>query len=734
MRNRNGPVARTRQRSWDSIHVGMAFLFVVFVAGLLASVGIALTVQSPEARFDLITIPVDVTLPTSSTPSGGTTTGFITTTTVPATITTSSIGVTTTPTIPINITCPPPTTVSLGFNFEPAFTGGFALAGGGCTVPAVSWTDTTLGFISKRNIPVPESEHIPKWSNNPDIARLIEGQVGSVSVLPQILSNMEPDSYGMLDAHGGAESVELVSRGNFELQNPPPKKRELPPKKAKLRSASFNSTNVIVLGTPLQVSNTGAVPPDSTAAVSSNHIVMGVNSASGSLITVTDKSTTFISSFTLSSLGMGNCSGATRGDPQIMFDHEAQRWVFLELGVAGTNALCVYLSDTNDPLSTYMSFQYDFDPYFPDFPKIGLWRRAYLLTFNMDPLGPSDTPENLCVIDREDMLNFIPNVNKTAPNLLCAASLLGRLSGFPGFQAWTPVSAEGGPMPPQATEAANAPGVGAVFMRHVDDELHESGGTPLVDFIEIEHWSNINWTLGTFSAQRYRVNIADFDSSFSGCIASNICIPTPTAQELDPVREVINQRLSYRFIPETGQESLVGTFTSHANGVAVAQVRWFELRWTTPNVAIPKSWRLFQEGAVPFNDGIHRWMSSINMDGNGTIALSYSESNALVYPSLMVTTRLANDPPGQVRTPITLAAGDVGSVIPGNRWGDYASVSIDPDSSRFFYVTGQKSSNTFPWVVSLTHLRVLGETVQRFWRAEDECGTVSTCTQIITAV
>jgi len=699
---------RRRSSSWGSTNIQMAILFVLFATAILASIGVALTVQSPAARIDLITMPTDPTLPPTSTTS---TTSTLSSSSVSTSTSTTLSMVTTTPTMPINITCPPPVTVTLGFNFEPAFTGGFAIASGGCTVPAVTWTDTTLGFLSKkkRNIPVPESEHIPKWDDQQQIGRLIDGDSDVTEIFP--------DSYHNDAILENSKQVMTTKR-----------------KRAVLRSASFNSTNFITLGTPLQVSNTGAVPPSSTAAVSSDYIVMGVNSASGTLISVTDKSTTLVSSFTLSSLGNGNCSGVTSGSPQIMFDHEAQRWVLLEIGASGTNILCMYLSNSSDPLGAYTSFQYDFDPYNPGFPKIGLWRRAYILTFAMNPLGPSDNPEDMCVIDREDFLNFIPNVNKTVPDLLCTASLLGRLSGFPNFQAWTPVSAEGGPMPPQETEAANAPGVGAVFMRHVDDELHETGGTPLVDFIEIEHWSNINWTTQTFSAQRYRVNINDFDSSFNGCMAYNACIPTPTSQQLDPVRQVINQRLSYRFIPETGQESLVGTFTSNANGTSIARVRWFELRWSTPSVAVPKSWRLYQEGVVPFNDNIHKWMGAINMDGNGTICLSYSESNSLVYPSLIVTTRLGNDPLGELRTPVTLGLGDVGSIIPSNRWGEYASVSIDPDSSRFFYVNGQRSSNTFPWVVSLTHIRVLGEVVQRFWRAEDECGTFTTCVQIITAI
>jgi hypothetical protein len=98
-----------------------------------------------------------------------------------------------------------------------------------------------------------------------------------------------------------------------------------------------------------------------------------------------------------------------------------------------------------------------------------------------------------------------------------------------------------------------------------------------------------------------------------------------------------------------------------------------------------------------------------------------------------VTDRLANDPLGQMRQPLLLFAGDMGSVIPINRWGDYFSVSTDPSQSRTFYVTGQVSSNTYPWVAKLVKVRVLGETIARNWTANDYCGHSTSCIQTIVA-
>ena len=77
----------------------------------------------------------------------------------------------------------------------------------------------------------------------------------------------------------------------------------------------------------------------------------------------------------------------------------------------------------------------------------------------------------------------------------------------------------------------------------------------------------------------------------------------------------------------------------------VSGIRWWEIR--NPN----GSPVIFQEGtyAPGITDGIHRWMGSIAMDGQGNMALGYSASNGTnpaVFPSVFYTGRMASDPPG----------------------------------------------------------------------------------------
>lgn len=603
--------------------------FLLF-SGVIISVVVVLRTQPPTVRNNLVLPKTFSSTPTVAPTNGTTTTTAPETTTTTAATTT--MAPTTTPVPDVVITCP----ANLSFVLGTSFTGGYATAAGGCTVPVIQFSEV------------------------------------------------------------------------------------------KIPSAS--AINLIVQGTPFSQSNTGAAAPSQIAAVGDLHIVTGINTLNGAFITVTDKNTVPIGSFMLNTRATpgSNCSGSNDGEPQVLWDNEQKVWILLEIGASGTNSLCVYISTTSDPLSTYHAFVYDFGSHYPAYPKIGLWSNVYGLTFNKAPAYASEVPKSMCVLDRAAMISFVPVLNATNPPILCGAPLNGLLSGFTssgGMNAWTPITAEGGPMPPQATEASGDSSIGAVFFRHVDDELHSGAATLFADTIEVEHWYNINFTASTYNAIRYKVTVNDFDSK-------NGTVPTPTAFRLNPRREVLMQKASYRYIPEANTQSTVFTLTSHTN---ITRVYWFELRWRSPSAFIQPRWLIHQQGVLPFNDTVHKFMGSIAMDGNGTIALVYAASSPIYYPSLFVTSRLASDPLNAMRSPLLLYAGDVGSLIGSSQWGNYFSMSADPTQRRTFYLTGQVASNIYPWVSWLVKVGVLGETVQRTWTANDYCTGSANCVQTITA-
>ena len=146
---------------------------------------------------------------------------------------------------------------------------------------------------------------------------------------------------------------------------------------------------------------------------------------------------------------------------------------------------------------------------------------------------------------------------------------------------------------------------------------------------------------------------------------------------------VASSGLSQLWHPRIAGHQSIGLGGTGPSG-EVSGIRWWELR--SPNVTPV----IFQEGtyAPGLTDGIHRWMGSIAMDSAGNMALAYSASNALIFPSILYTGRLAGSPLGTMPLGENSIKNGTGSQTGGgNRWGDYTALSVDPtDDLTFWYV------------------------------------------------
>ncbi len=368
----------------------------------------------------------------------------------------------------------------------------------------------------------------------------------------------------------------------------------------------------------------GVNPPDTVGEVGPNHYVQMINGSGGALVRIYNKSGgTVGNQFALDGLGAGACASGY-GDPVALYDTLAGRWLLSEFAQSG-NHLCVYVSTTSDPTGTY--YAYDFvTPTFPDYPKYSVWPDAYYVTTN-------ESAPTAYALDRAKML-----VGQAATFQRFTGTAL---SGF-GFQSFTPADLDGGSAPP-----AGSP---AIFMRHRDTEVHGPTGYSTQDILELWQFS-VNWTTPASSSfsKVTDILVSEFSSDLCG-LTSFACIPQPgTTTKLDPLREVIMNRLAYRNFG--AHQTLVGNLTTDVNGADLAGVRWFELRKTG------STWTLYQQGTYSPNS-INRWMGGIAMDGSGNIALGYNVSSSSVYPGLRYTGRLAGDPLGTMpQAETTLVSG-----------------------------------------------------------------------------
>ena len=430
---------------------------------------------------------------------------------------------------------------------------------------------------------------------------------------------------------------------------------------------------------------TGAVPPDPVGDVGLNLYVQAVNGLEGSLVTAYDKTTRALVAgpFRLGGLGTGNCNNPgtignpNLGDPIVVYDHLAERWILLEFSRYG-GSLCLYVARTDDPL-TGGFFNYEIQTLnFPDYPKLGVWPDAYYLTTNETVPSTNSQSPFVYALERSRLLTGDPNPR------------MHRYRGIPAlpeydFQAVTPADLDG-PEPP--------PGSPGYVIRHNDDEFHTPGqNDPVNDYLEL--WE-IHVVFGDPTRSTivgpFRIPIADFDTAL--CPNPFACFPQPgTSVRLDTVREVVMWRAQYRNFGS--HEGLVGNLVTDVDGTDHGGIRWFELRKMSPGGG---AWGLHQEGTYA-PDADHRWMGSIAMDGEGNMAMVYTVSSTTTSPSVRVVGRRSFDPLGTMpRGETVLAPGNSSSTT--SRWGDYSSASVDPvDDCTFLLIAEYHSNQTWQtWI------------------------------------
>lgn len=371
----------------------------------------------------------------------------------------------------------------------------------------------------------------------------------------------------------------------------------------------------------------------------------------------------------------GICETRNDGDPIVLYDHAAGRWLFSQFATEGSlgsdGHQCIAVSTTADPLGTY--YQYDFivsPGAFNDYPKIGLWHDAYYMSTNefSHRDGTSQNPVQClgaaaAAFQRDALLAGSPNAFfvKFGPLAPCDAPEY--------FFSMQPFHWEG-PTPPMA----GAPGL---FVMSFDDEIWGTGNNP--DGYRL--WElDVNWTnplLSTLTSLG-QVDTTEFDGNF--CNFSRDCIPQPnTSQGLHAIGHFTMYRAAYR--NAGGHQALLVNHAVDLDGVNLAGIRWAELR------NIGGSWFLHQTGTYGPDDGENRWMGSLAMDGDGNIALGYSVSSASTFPSVRYVTRRDGDPAGMMTgAEVELIAGGGSQTSNSNRWGDYSTMSIDPaDDCTFWY-------------------------------------------------
>jgi hypothetical protein len=417
------------------------------------------------------------------------------------------------------------------------------------------------------------------------------------------------------------------------------------------------------------------VPPDTNGAVGTTQFVQIVNVT----LAVYDKRTgaVLLGPELINTVwkGFGGpCEAGNGGDPVVLFDQLAGRWLVSQLQFNSTFTSfqqCIAVSTTSDATGSYNRYEFDFGANLPDYPKFGIWPDAYYYTANtFVPFGGtfSFLGAEACAFDRAAMLAGSSATMICFQNPTSVASLL-------------PSNLDGSTLPP-----AGSPNF---FV-----DIADSSDLNIFQF-HVDFTTPAN---ATFTGPAL-IPVAPFNEICARAITL-ACIPEPPpGEKVDGLGDRLMFRLAYRNFGD--HESLVVNHT--IRGGALAGVRWYEIRSPASSPFV------FQQGTV-VDPSTDFWMGSIAMDKAGNLALGFSASSLTLDPSVFLVGRTPSDPLGTVSGPIALVNGGGVQERSFMRWGDYSSMAVDPKDDCTFWYTQEyyKTTGSFNWTTRITAFKFSG--------------------------
>src|SRR6266568_1590472 len=440
------------------------------------------------------------------------------------------------------------------------------------------------------------------------------------------------------------------------------------------------------------------VPPDTNGDVGPNHyvqwnnLVFEVFDKNGNTVLGPLPGNTLFAGFG------GPCEATNDGDPNVVYDQLADRWVLTQFAInEGTQ--CVAVSQTGDPTGAYFRYAFVVAPgAINEYPKIGVWPDGYYASFRKFP----NFEMVAASFERDKMLQGLPA--QQVLFTIVAPAGPGCTGAGDCYEGVLPSHLEGMTPPP-----AGSPNY---FVMSFDDEAFST--TPVAGQDSYKLWKfHVDWTDPASSTFTGPTTIPATEMDINLC-GFGPCVPQMNSGEvLDVLSFFTMYRLVYRNFGD--HEALWANNTVNVGGNR-AGIRWAEIRDPGGAPAV------FQEGTHGPGDGLYRWMGSLAVDKDGNMALGYSVSGTTLFPSIRYAGRLSGDPAGTLaQTETEMYAGTGSQTASFSRWGDYSAMSVDDtDGCTFWYTqeyyaaTGSFDFHTrvgsfrFPSCTSLPHGTLTG--------------------------
>ena len=427
-------------------------------------------------------------------------------------------------------------------------------------------------------------------------------------------------------------------------------------------------------------------PPDTVGDVGPNHFVQAVNTSVG----IFDKATSAaLATFTFDDLwanaGTGtSCDTFHGGDVTVIYVPQYDRFIVADFSWSniqnGPYYECVAVSKTSNPVSGgWWLYPIRADdaahPWFPDYPKMGIWPDGLYMTANMFQCLDTSCSSSHYEEARAYAFNIDDLVNGATLQSVVVDTDSNHFSLLPSNYRGT--------APPAGSPNYMVADSTSLFAWEVY-KFHPDYAVP----------SNSTFVGPTNVSQAAYVLAAD-------------TVPEPSGgNNTDTLADRAMMQNQYRNIG--GVESL---WVNHTTGTPSAStptgIQWAQINVTGGTInTTPVQQQIFNNGP----DGLNRFMGSLAVDRVGNMAVGYTASSSTIAPDIRYAGRLSTDPANTLsQTEVTMLPSVTRSVQSGDcggstctRWGDYSAMTVDPvDDCTFWYTNMYFPVKGLNWVTRI---------------------------------
>ncbi|MBV8857388.1 MAG: carboxypeptidase regulatory-like domain-containing protein [Acidobacteria bacterium] len=439
-------------------------------------------------------------------------------------------------------------------------------------------------------------------------------------------------------------------------------------------AASAPATNANFDGLDFQNWGAGR-PPDTVGDVGKDYYIQAVNTSIGIFRKSDNVRVAAFTFNTFMSQGhFGNlCDTNNFGDPVILYDTFEDRWVISDFAFkldASNNVVnppgsfqCFAVSQTGDPLAGGWNY-YSINTAggLGDYPKLGIWPDGIYMSVNMFGYAASATFQNprVYALNKAQMYAGSPTVQVVSFD--APSSEFTLLPSNARLQTGTPPPGS----PNYFADVWNFANVISFWKFHVD-------------------WNSIS--------------LSTFTGPFDTLAPASFAVPPSTAPASGSTTglDTLGHRLMMQnqYVNLGGAESLWNSHTVRGSTSTQSALRYYQVNVTGGAVAANTT------QAFTYNpDTNSRLVPSLAIDRAGDMAMGYSATSSTTFPSIRYAGRLAGDAANSITQTESIMMAGTGSqtgttTTGGQRWGDYAAMSVDPDgctywfTSEYFAVTGR---------------------------------------------